>query len=132
MTTATPTRSRRGSPQSADKRRARQEELLATLADGVQALTTSDGWRRYLRGMSTLRTYSTGNTHISESRECPQLWRVLVFVQPVSGAGGAPRACQPASDLGHAGHGGGDPHRIAIQTSVRELLSIPISQWANR
>jgi len=42
MTTATPTRSRRGSPQSADKRRARQEELLGALADGVQALTTSD------------------------------------------------------------------------------------------
>jgi len=70
MTTATPTRSRRGSPQSADKRRARQEELLATLADGVQALTTSDGWRRYLRAMSTLRTYSTGNTRISQTREC--------------------------------------------------------------
>ena len=66
----TPTRSRRGSPQSADKRRARQEELLGALADGVQALTTSDGWRRHLRAMSTLRTYSTGNTHISESREC--------------------------------------------------------------
>ena len=71
MTTATPTRSRRGSPQSADKRHARQDELMATLADGVQALTTSDGWRRYLRAMATLRTYSTGNTHISESRECP-------------------------------------------------------------
>jgi len=52
--------------------------------------------------MATLRTYSTGNTHISESRECPQLWRVLVFVQPVLGAGGTPRACQPASDLGAA------------------------------
>ena len=70
MTTATPTRSRRGSPQSADKRRARQEELLGALADGVQALTTSDGWRRYLRAMSTLRTYSTGNTRISQTREC--------------------------------------------------------------
>ena len=66
----TPTRSRRGSPQSADKRRARQEELLGALADGVQALTTSDGWRRYLRAMSTLRTYSTGDTRISQSREC--------------------------------------------------------------
>src|SRR5664279_1373638 len=71
MTTATPTRSRRGSPQSADKRHARQDELMGALADGVQALTTSDGWRRYLRAMSTLRTYSTGNTHISESREYP-------------------------------------------------------------
>ena len=70
MTTATPTRSRRGSPQSADKRRARQEELLGALADGVQALTTSQGWRRYLRAMTTLRTYSTGNTRISQTREC--------------------------------------------------------------
>ena len=68
MTTATPTRSRR-SPQSADKRRARQDELLGALADGVQALTTSDGWRRYLRGMSTLRTYSSGNSRISQTRE---------------------------------------------------------------
>ena len=41
-------------------RRARQDELLTTLADGVQALTTSDGWRRYLRAMASLRTYSTG------------------------------------------------------------------------
>ena len=70
MTTATPTRSRRGSPQSADKRHARQDELMGALADGVQALTTSDGWRRYLRAMSTLRTYSTGNTRISQTREC--------------------------------------------------------------
>ena len=69
MTTATPTRSRRGSPQSADKRRARQEELLGALADGVQALTTSDGWRRYLRAMATLRTYSSGNSRISQTRE---------------------------------------------------------------
>ena len=69
MTTATPTRSRRGSPQSADQRRARQEELLGALADGVQALTTSAGWRRYLRAMSTLRTYSTGNSHIFKPRE---------------------------------------------------------------
>ena len=73
MTTATPTRSRRGSPQSTDKRRARQDELLATLADGVQALTTSDGWRRYLRAMSTLRTYSSGNSRVSQTRESIRL-----------------------------------------------------------
>src|SRR5664280_1024684 len=85
MTTATATRTRRTPGLSAEQRRARQDELLATLADGVLELTTSDGWRRYLRAMATLRTYSTGNTHISESRECPQLWRVLVFVQPSLG-----------------------------------------------
>ena len=77
MTTATATRTRRTPGLSAEQRRARQDELLATLADGVLELTTSDGWRRYLRAMATLRTYSTGNTHISESRECPQLWPVL-------------------------------------------------------
>jgi len=78
MTTTTATRTRRTpTQQSTEQRRARQDELLAALADGVLELTTSDGWRRYLRAMATLRTYSTGNTHISESRECPQLWRVL-------------------------------------------------------
>lgn len=59
MTTAT--RTRRSPAQSAEQRRARQDELLTTLADGVQALTTSDGWRRYLRAMATLRTYSLSN-----------------------------------------------------------------------
>lgn len=59
MTTAT--RTRRSPAQSAEQRRARQDELLTTLADGVQALTTSDGWRRYLQAMATLRTYSLSN-----------------------------------------------------------------------
>ena len=69
MTTATATRTRRTPGLSAEQRRARQDELLATLADGVLELTTSDGWRRYLRAMATLRTYSTGNRPISEPRE---------------------------------------------------------------
>ena len=59
MTTAT--RTRRTPARLAEQRRARQDELLTTLADGVQALTTSDGWRRYLRAMATLRTYSLSN-----------------------------------------------------------------------
>jgi hypothetical protein len=53
MTTATATR-HRNPGLSAEQRRARQDELLATLTDGVQSLTTSDGWRRYLRAMTTL------------------------------------------------------------------------------
>jgi hypothetical protein len=62
MTTAAAPRTTRRTPgQSAEQRRARQDELLATLADGVLELTTSQGWRRYLRAMATLRTYSTGN-----------------------------------------------------------------------
>jgi hypothetical protein len=64
------TRTRRTPGLSAEQRRARQDELLTTLADGVQALTTSDGWRRYLRAMTTLRTYSTGNSPIFQTREC--------------------------------------------------------------
>jgi len=40
---------RRAAPRPAD-------ELLAALADGVLELTTSEGWRRYLRAMATLRT----------------------------------------------------------------------------
>ena len=56
-------------PRLSAERRARQDELLAQLADGVQTLTTSDGWRRYLRAMRTLRTYSTGNSGISQTRE---------------------------------------------------------------
>ena len=60
MTTAT--RTHRTAGLSAEQRRARQDELLATLADGVLGLTTSQGWRRYLRAMTTLRTYSTGNS----------------------------------------------------------------------
>ena len=68
MTTAT--RTHRTAGLSAEQRRARQDELLATLADGVLELTTSDGWRRYLRAMTTLRTYSTGNSRMSQSREC--------------------------------------------------------------
>jgi hypothetical protein len=103
MTTATPTRSRRGSPQSADKRRARQEELLGALADGVQALTTSDGWRRYLRAMSTLRTYSTGNTHISKSRECTcNTLQIVVLVTRQARAVEPPRrrASEPATVSG--------------------------------
>lgn len=59
MTTAT--RTRRTAGLSAEQRRARQDELLTTLADGVQALTTSDGWRRYLQAMASLRTYSLSN-----------------------------------------------------------------------
>ena len=39
----TTTRTRRSPAQSAEQRRTRQDELLATLADGVQALTTSQG-----------------------------------------------------------------------------------------
>ena len=68
MTTAT--RTRRTAGLSAEQRRARQDELLATLADGVLELTTSQGWRRYLRAMATQRTYSSGNSGISETREC--------------------------------------------------------------
>ena len=77
MTTATATRTpepptpppnprtvRRATPRPAG-------QLLATLADGVQSLTTSDGWRRYLRAMATLRAYSTGNSRMSQPRECP-------------------------------------------------------------
>ena len=74
MTTAT--RTHRTAGLSAEQRRARQDELLATLADGVQALTTSDGWRRYLRAMATLRTYSTGNRSIFQPRECPRWPRI--------------------------------------------------------
>jgi hypothetical protein len=70
MTTTTAPRTRRTPGQSAEQRRARQDELLATLADGVLELTTSDGWRRYLGAMATLRKYSTGDTRISQSREC--------------------------------------------------------------
>ena len=68
MTTAT--RTHRTAGLSAEQRRARQDELLATLADGVLELTTSQGWRRYLRAMATLRTYSTGNSQIFKHREC--------------------------------------------------------------
>ena len=68
MTTAT--RTHRTPGLSAEQRRARQDELLAALADGVLELTTSDGWRRYLRAMATLRTYSTGNSQIFKHREC--------------------------------------------------------------
>ena len=71
MTTAT--RTHRTPGLSAEQRRARQDELLATLADGVLELTTSDGWRRYLRAMSTLRTYSSGNSRISQTRESIRL-----------------------------------------------------------
>ena len=70
MTTTTATRTRRTpTQQSTEQRRARQDELLAALADGVLELTTSDGWRRYLRAMATLRTYSSGNSRISQTRE---------------------------------------------------------------
>ena len=69
MTTAT--RTHRTPGLSAEQRRARQDELLAALADGVLELTTSDGWRRYLRAMATLRTYSSGNRRISQPPECP-------------------------------------------------------------
>jgi len=73
MTTAT--RTRRTAGLSAEQSSARQDELLATLADGVLELTTSDGWRRYLRAMATLRTYSTDNSGISQTRECMHLAR---------------------------------------------------------
>ena len=68
MTTAT--RTHRTAGLSAEQRRARQDELLATLADGVLELTTSQGWRRHLRARATLRTYSSGNSGISQTREC--------------------------------------------------------------
>lgn len=60
MTTTTAIRPHRAG-RTLEHRRARQEELLAELADGVQALTTSEGWRPYLRAMATLRTYSLSN-----------------------------------------------------------------------
>ena len=34
-----------------------RNELLGHARRGVQSLTSSDGWRRYLRAMTTLRTY---------------------------------------------------------------------------
>jgi len=71
MTTAT--RTHRTPGLSAEQRRARQDELLAALADGVLELTTSQGWRRYLRAMATLRTYSSGNSCISQTRESIRL-----------------------------------------------------------
>jgi len=71
MTTAT--RTHRTPGLSAEQRRARQDELLAALADGVLERTTSDGWRRYLRAMATLRTYSSGNSRISQTRESIRL-----------------------------------------------------------
>ena len=80
MTTATATRTRRTPGLSAEQRRARQDELLATLADGVLELTTSDGWRRYLRAMATLRTYSSGNSRISQTRECTCIRRLVELV----------------------------------------------------
>lgn len=75
MTTSTATRTSRTPGLFAEQRRARQDELLATLADVAQALTTSDGWRRYLRAMTTMRTYSSGNSPIFQTREyaCYQL-----------------------------------------------------------
>jgi hypothetical protein len=94
MTTAT--RTHRTAGLSAEQRRARQDELLATLADGVLELTTSQGWRRYLRAMATLRAYSTGNTHISESRECPQLW-ASSGVRPASLGSRRGAPCLPTS-----------------------------------
>ena len=66
---------------SGEQRRARQDELLTTLADGVQALTTSDGWRRYLRAMAALRTYSLSNQllilrggSVATSGNCERDW----------------------------------------------------------
>jgi len=53
-----------------EQRRARHDELVAKLADAVAALATSEGWLRYLRALSTLREYSTGNSGISQTREC--------------------------------------------------------------
>jgi hypothetical protein len=79
MTTATVTRTRRTAGLTTEQRRARQDQLLATLADGVQSLTTSDGWRRYLRAMTTLRTYSTGTAICSKPVNAPGChdWRML-------------------------------------------------------
>jgi len=124
MTTAAapPRTTRRTAGQSAEQRRARQDELLATLADGVLELTTSDGWLRYLRAMAALRTYSTGNTHISESRECPQLWRVLVSSSQSWEQAGRPVLANQHLILDLRVTAGGDSHRIAIQTSVRDLI----------
>lgn len=92
MTTATATRTRRTPGLSAEQRHARQDQLLATLADGVQSLTTSDGWRRYLRAMRTLRTYSTGNSPMFQTRECI---RDHTAVRPSGGSG--TRAAVPAA-----------------------------------
>ena len=100
MTTAT--RTRRTPGLSAEQRRARQDELLATLADGVLELTTSQGWRRYLRAMATLRTYSTGNTHISKSRECTcNTLQIVVLVTRQACAVQPPprRASEPATSI---------------------------------
>ena len=90
MTTAT--RTHRTAGLSAEQRRARQDELLATLAHGVLELTTSDGWRRYLRAMATLRTYSTGNSHIFKPRE-------LLLHTPDRLCGGRTRFVEPRRDL---------------------------------
>ena len=67
MTTAT--RTHRTARLSAEQRRARQDELLATLADGVLELTTSQGWRRYLRAMAN----GNSNSRISQPRESIRL-----------------------------------------------------------
>ena len=70
MTTATPYSPPPRSPLRRADAAPGRTSSWRTLADGVRALTTSDGWRRYLRAMSTLRTYSTGNSRMSQSREC--------------------------------------------------------------
>ena len=76
MTTAT--RTHRTAGLSAEQRRARQDELLAALADGVLELTTSQGWRRYLRAMATLRTLRSGAEWIMlDNMSIPQLRDVV-------------------------------------------------------
>ena len=124
MTTATATRTHRTPGLTAEQRRARQDELLATLADGVQSLTTSDGWRRYLRAMTTLRTYSSGNSGISQTRECT--WLLKTRTRTRSKEQRLDRSgSQSCHGRHHSGHWWSGRRRYVRARYLRTIFTLP-------
>jgi antirestriction protein ArdC len=61
-----------------EERAAKQEEQRLLVAKSIEALRTSDGWRRWLRTRKAFRRYSFGNTLLI-AVQCPHATHVAGF-----------------------------------------------------
>ena len=61
-----------------DQGNARREALADQLADGIDALTQSEEWRRYLAAQARFHRYSFGNTLLI-MRQCPAATQVASY-----------------------------------------------------
>jgi hypothetical protein len=68
----------RTNSKTAEQRKAEREALLATLADKVAALASSDEWVSYLRFVTAFRKYSFNNLMLIAA-QCPDASHVAGY-----------------------------------------------------